>query len=153
MKKLLIALGAAFAAIIAAPASATTFPTLTTIYVGAGVTDDGGANDTGLATVFLCSNVSGAQASVRWLILNVGGSIHDQATRDIAHGETAIVSTHHTTTFSGISLGTGAVQGVINIESTESAVFCTALIVDAADAGEGMPLHLVRVNPHSGTVE
>ena len=41
------------------PAGAVTFPSLTTIYVGSGVRDDGGAANLGLATTFICSNVSG----------------------------------------------------------------------------------------------
>jgi hypothetical protein len=52
-------------------------------------------------------------------------------------------------------LQTGSVnQGVVNIEATNSAVFCNAMIVDAGAAiPDGIALHLVRVNPHPGTVE
>ena len=62
-------------AALAQPASAITFPTLTTIYVGAGVKDDGGAGDAGIATSFLCSNVSGRTADIRFLVLNHSGSV------------------------------------------------------------------------------
>ena len=49
---------------------------------------------------------------------------------------------------------TGLVEhGVINIESTQSGVFCSAFIVDAADAGEMAPIHLVRINGHPGAEE
>jgi hypothetical protein len=45
-------------------------------------------------------------------------------------------------------------QGVVNIESTQSGVFCTAEVLDAAaSAPTGIARHLVRVNPHPGTVE
>ena len=67
MKKNFVA--AAFVAAIAQPASAITFPTLTTIYVGSGVRDDGDAGNLGVATAFTCSNVSGSPATVRWLVL------------------------------------------------------------------------------------
>jgi hypothetical protein len=44
--------------------------------------------------------------------------------------------------------------GVVNIESTESGMFCSAMLLDAAaSAPHGVALHLVRVNPHPGTVE
>ena len=45
-------------------------------------------------------------------------------------------------------------SGTVNIEATNSGVFCTAMIVDAASGNvDGVDLHLVRVNPHPGTVE
>lgn len=52
-------------------------------------------------------------------------------------------------------MNTGSVlHGTVNIEATESGVFCTAMIVDADTAGpNGIALNLVRVNPHPGTVE
>ena len=53
MKKYLA--GLALAAAFAQPAAAVTFPTLTTIYVGSGVFDDGGAAATGEATSIHCS--------------------------------------------------------------------------------------------------
>ena len=146
---------AAFAlgATLTQPAVAVTFPSLTTIYVASGVKDDGGGTNLGIATTFLCSNVSGQTASIRYLVLGQGGAIVAQQSFSVVHGATNVISTHNTTTFSENSLATGDVQGVINIESTESGVFCTALIVDAADSPELAPIHLVRVNPHPGTVE
>jgi hypothetical protein len=41
------------------------------------------------------------------------------------------------------------------VEATNSAVFCTAAVIDAGSATPAfsMPIHLVRVNPHPGTVE
>ena len=148
---------AALVALFAQPAAAVTFPSLTTIYVGSGVTDNGGAENAGIATTFLCSNVSGVDASVRWLVLDASGTIVEgQSTFPVGHGETLAVSTHFTATFTTATLNTGIVNhGVVNIESTQSAVFCTAAIVDAAGPPPAftMPLHLVRVNPHPGTVE
>jgi hypothetical protein len=155
MKKYLAAI--ALAAALAHPASATTFPSLTTIYIGSGVRDDGGGANTGVATIFMCSNVSGLSAQVRFLVLTSGGLVLGQHTRTMAHGRTFTAATHLTATFfDDVDLGFGSVgQGVINIEATQSGVFCTAAVVnaDAADAAQGIPLHLVRVNPHPGTVE
>jgi len=145
----------ALAAAIAQPVSAVTFPSLTTIYVGSGVRDSGGTEFTGIATVFNCSNVSGVAAQVRFLVLGLDGQIEASQTIDLAHGATRTAATHLEATFdSDFNLATGVVgQGVVNIESTQSAVFCNAMVTDADAAGNGITLPLVRVNPHPGTVE
>lgn len=152
MKTLLtvVALAVAFAQ----PAAAVTFPSLTTIYVGSGVRDDGAAN-TGVATSFNCSNVSGVSAQVRFLVLSHLGQVKASQTTTILHGETRTASTHDEATFDeDFILATGAVgQGVINVESTQSGVFCNATITNGAVGGNGIDLNMVRVNPHPGTVE
>ena len=137
------------------PASAITFPSLTTIYVGAGVTDSGGAAGVGTATAFHCINVSGVTTSVRFVVLSGGGSAVASFTRAIAHGATATASTHSTSAYAANDLNTGLVsQGGINIESLQSGVFCNAMTIDAASGvPTGVTLPLVRVNPHPGTVE
>ena len=154
MKKYLSAV--VLAAALAEPAAAVTFPSLTTIYVGSGVRDTGAVDNTGTATSFHCSNVSGAGASVRFLVLSPDGEVRASATVNLANGATRTASTHNTAAYSDdVPLSTGAVaQGVVNIESTQSAVFCSAMTINAAAASpSGVPLRLVRVNPHSGTVE
>ena len=147
----------ALAAALAQPAAAVTFPSLTTIYVGSGVRDDGGGANAGVATVFNCSNVSGVTATLRFLVLNqTGNGIEADATVQIVHGQTRNAATHLEATFdSDTQLNTGLIvgQGVINIESTQSGVFCTAMVTNAAVGGNGITLPLVRVNPHPGTVE
>ena len=67
-------------------ASSTTFPKLTTIYVGTGVLDDGGADNTGTASSFFCSNVSGLTAEIRVLILNSNATVVGDDTNTIGHG-------------------------------------------------------------------
>ena len=52
------------------PASAITFPSLTTIYVGSGVTDSSEVASVGIATAFSCSNVSGQSTTLRFLVLD-----------------------------------------------------------------------------------
>jgi hypothetical protein len=55
---------------------------------------------------------------------------------------------------SAIAAGTLIDRGTVNIESTQSGVFCQAYLVDAASpTPSGVPLHLVRINPHPGAVE
>ena len=154
MKKLLVA--AALAATLAQPASAITFSKLTTIYVGTGVHDDGSAANLGIATAFICTNVSGFGADVRFAILNPSGNVVTSIPFRLSHGETSMLETHSTAVFDGSSINTGGIiEGGINFESTQSGVFCNAWIVDAANAIPAFmaPLNLVRVNPHPGTAE
>jgi hypothetical protein len=134
-------------------ASAVTFPSLTTIYIGTGIRDDAGDGNAGIATVFNCTNVSGVSVDVRFLVLTFNGAIVASHLQRISHGDTDTVSTDVTAIFSdGSVLDTGSVnQGAVNIESTESAVFCTATMVDDARGFTEIPL--VRVNPHPGTME
>jgi hypothetical protein len=147
----------ALAATLAQPAAAVTFPSLTTIYVGSGVLDSGAADNLGIATSIHCSNVSGVVVQVRTLILKETGAVAGSLPRNVAHGATVTFSTHATTVFDDTGvLATGLVlQGVVNVEATNSAVFCTAIVVDAGNATPIFmsPLHLVRVNAHPGTLE
>ena len=142
----------ALAAGLAQPASATTFPTLTTIYVGAGVSSHNNS-----ATSFHCSNVSGVAVSLRFLLLDAAGAIAGFHTANIVHGRTYSVTTRETNVFVEDFIFAPPLQiteGVVNVEATNSAMFCTAKVVDpAADVPTGFSLPLVRVNPHPGTVE
>ena len=158
----LVAIVAASAAILPAvgainPAPAIAFGGLTTIYVGSGVHDNGQIDNVGEATSIHCSNVSGVSVQVRVLILHDSGPVAGSLTLTLAHGATKTVSTHPTAVFTdtGLDIADAVIQGVVNIEATNSAVFCTAVLVDAANAKPVYmsPLHLVRVNPHPGTVE
>ena len=150
---------AAFAlfAALAQPATAITFPGLTTIYVGSGVKDSGSGANAGTATVFHCTNVSGLAASVRALTLLPNGTVAGSTTVNVAHGATATLSTHGTFFFNETSVtspGIAISEGGVNIEATESGVFCNSKVIDASvslPSGYGLPL--VRVNPHPGTVE
>jgi hypothetical protein len=144
------------AATLAQPAAAITFPSLTTIYIGSGVRDDGGAAFAGTATIFHCSNVSGVNTQIRFLVLSNQGEVRGNVTRTAAHGQTLTVTTHAALSYDeGAEMATGTVnEGVINIESLQSGVFCTAKTIDAALASPvGVTLYLVRVNAHPGTVE
>ena len=151
MNKLLCAAAALSIVSLTSPASAVTFPSLTTIYVGTGVNDDAET-----ATSFHCSNVSGVSTDVRFLVLSASGVVEGLATVTIAHGATHTASTRNTAAYienTGLATGT-IVQGLVNIESRQSGVFCSAMSIDiAATSPLGVTLPLVRVNPHPGTVE
>ena len=155
MKQLFAAV--ALAATLAQPATAITFPSLTTIYVGTGVHDDGSGAGAGSATVFQCTNVSGVSANVRFLVLSSAGVALGSSTLTIPHGATRAAGTHDAFFFAEdvlLHAGTANLNGGINIESTESGVFCTGNITDALGTPDySYALRLVRVNPHPGTVE
>ena len=164
MKKSLLAYAAAsltaimsatgvFSLAASTTAPAITFPSLTTIYVASGVFDDGGVAHPGVATSVHCSNVSGQSAQVRVLVLDRVGADAGAVTQTVLHGHTRTFSTHGTSS-SDFSLNTGLVaQGVLNVESTQSGVFCSAMVTSAVAPQTGVPLHMVRVNAHPGTIE
>ena len=153
MKKYLTAV--AFAAALVQPASAITFSKLTTIYVGSGVTDSAHADLLGSKTAFICSNVSGQNATLRFLVLGKQGGLSANASTTVPHGGTRVAVTNPVTGFlHDLNLTTSAIgHGVINIESTQSGVFCNAIVVEADKLAVGYPLCLVRINPHPGSVE
>ena len=159
MRKNLLAVCAGACAVVATPALATTFPSLTTIYIVTGVKDSGDAMNVGVAMAVQCSNVSGVTTTVRFLVLNFNGAVLNSVTHaNVTHGDTIEHSTHSTNAYSNESTnlipGTILSAGVLNIESLQSGVFCTAAIIDAsAAAPEGVTPHIVRVNPHPGSVE
>ena len=157
MKKSVFAVTLAASAFAFVPtAFATTFPTLTTIYVGTGVRDDGGGIHLGTATAFHCSNTSGVTATIRFLVLNNTGGVRASVSTSLNHGWTHNASTHSIVAYTvDTNLATGTVaEGVINIESTQSGVFCNAKTISASALfPDGITLPLVRVNPHPGTVE
>ena len=113
----------------------------------------GFSTDTALAV--FCSNVSGQTASVRILILHRSGGVSLNVTRTLDHGEAHTFATQNIVSIGEESFGTGSILGgTLNVESTQSGVFCTAYLMDTETLGpNGMALHLIRVNPHPGTVE
>ena len=151
MKKYLAA--AALTAALAQPAAAVTFPSLTTIYVASGVYDSGDVDDVGTATTISCSNVSGLTTTVRLLILSPTGSVVGSISTPLIHGATILASTHGTF-LEEVDLGLPAIfGGVLNIESTQSGVFCSAAVVGANGEDGATSLHLVRINGHPGAEE
>ena len=148
----------ALAAALAQPASAITFPSLTTIYIITGAKDSGTGNTIGTATAMQCTNVSGVTTSIRFVALSTTGAVLNAViVNDVVHGRTVEVSTHGTAAYASEELlipGTPLDSGAVNIEALQSAVFCTAAIIDAAAARpDGITPHIIRVNPHPGTVE
>jgi len=138
--------------IVAQPSAATVFPSFTTIYIGSGVLGSPAA----LSTIH-CTNVSGVTVSVRFQFLSPAGSTAGSHTASLNHGVTYSVSTGDTQIYTEGFFFDPAIalaEGGINVESTNSAVFCTAKTTTAGNSQPiGYVIPLVRVNPHPGTVE
>lgn len=93
MKKVLLALAVAATVTAATPAASITFPSLTTIYVGSGVTDTTGFGTASFATAFACANVSGNSTSLRILVLGPTANIEGSVTVPLIHGANVVVAT------------------------------------------------------------
>jgi hypothetical protein len=142
----------AFGLLTASTASAVAFPSLTTIYIGTGLAEAG--SDLGPSTIIQCSNVSGVTASLRFLVLDLNGAVKASKTTSVVHGAAVTAATKADTTITGffedVDLATGDVlQGTINIEATQSAIFCNAMVLGFGST-RAIPLPLVRVNAHPG---
>ena len=141
----------------ATPARAITFPALTTIYIASGASDHS-PGVAGRATFVTCTNMSGLTASVRYQFRGGSGTLLAGGTLLLSNLATHSITTEGSVFLTQISLPTGAFfGGTVQILSTQSAVYCSAMLINATtvlDGGaEGIALHMVRFNPHPGTVE
>lgn len=133
------------------------FPNMTQIYVASGVTDNGGAENAGVASSIHCTNFTANAKQVRCLVRNWDGAVVANFTTQIASLGTLTVSTHFTVAFSDdvvLSAGTAIFQGSFRIFATAPQITCTAMVIDAsAVAPIGTNLHLVRHNAWPNTQE
>ena len=146
MKKLLVFAAATLTAI--SPAQPIEFGRETFIYVASGVYDSGHGAGAGTATTVQCSDLSGNNASV---VVH----FYSSTTGYRGKGWGPTVSTHDVAYLDDLAVNTGVIlQGFFVVESNNSGVYCTAMVVDAAGSpSSGIPLHMVRFKPHPGTVE
>jgi len=149
------AVSLAVASVATTPVPAVTFGALATIYVASGVYDDGSGENAGHATTVTCTNVSGFLVHLRIVILGPAGNVEGSTISfPVGHGTTVAVSTHGTLSFNETNLLTGpVVHGALNVESTQSAVFCSAMVVAAGSPSSGVALHMVRIHADPGTTE
>ena len=79
----------------------------------------------------------------------------DVHTVALTHGSNVTLGTRAISSIVLDSMNTGQVlNGTVNIGSTQSGVFCNAMILDrAAAAPTGVTLRLVRINGHPGAEE
>jgi hypothetical protein len=126
-------------------------------YVVPGVTDSGGADNTGVATTFHCTNTSTVSEQVQIVVRNFDGSIVGNDLSTVGSARTLTKSTHGTALTEDLPFltpGTAINQGQAFIFATSQFVFCSAMVLDASIAGsQGVSLHMVRFSPLSGTQE
>jgi hypothetical protein len=141
---------------LAAPATAATSDPEVIIYRFPGVRDNGGAPNTGVATVFHCTNFSGVLEGLRLVTRSSGGDLGVNFFSTIGHLVTLTISTHATTAYGSVfSIGTGQIaQGTAAIAATSTNIICTAMTIDASTAVPvGVALRGIRFSPVSGSQE
>jgi hypothetical protein len=105
---------------MAAPASAAQSDPEVIIYRFPGVRDDGGANNAGAATVFHCTNFSGAAENIRFVTRDFNTNLKSNVVQFIPHLGTRTGVTHFVNSYSAdFNLATGDVrQGTTAIAAT-----------------------------------
>jgi len=128
------------------------------IYRISGVTDNGGGDAVGVATLIHCTNFGSVSETVKFIIKQWDGTVLKSRYTTIVSGNTRTAATHYTALFfEDLALTPNIVigQGSAIIYATlPQMVFCSAMIVDAAaTVPQGISLHMVRYNPATGTQE
>jgi len=139
-----------------APASAAQSDPEVIIYRFPGVRDDAGISNTGVATVFHCTNFSGANETIRFVTRDNSGNLLQNLTVLINHLGTRTAVTHLIGAYaSDLNLATGLVQqGTTAIAATSTNIICTAMTINASTAAPvGVALRGVRFNPVPGSQE
>ena len=90
------------------------------IYRFPGVLDDGGASGVGVATVFHCTNFSGAPEQIRVVTRGFAGTLTTNVVSNVSHLQSAAFSTHPTAAYVTVSLSTGTVEGTTAIAATST---------------------------------
>src|SRR5258708_2957109 len=133
------------------------FPSLTMIYTVPGVTDSGGASDTGVATTLHCLNIDAAIKQIQVVYRGSNGALVSAHTYNVNPKQDFTVSTHSTVVFgedTTLATGTGVRSGSFAISATSPNFVCTAMVVDAAaTVPNGIALHMMRRNPVAGSQE
>jgi hypothetical protein len=128
------------------------------IYRFPGVHDDGGAPNFGTATVFLCTNFSGAQENMRFVTRTGNVTLFSNITASLNHLQTIVVSTHpafpYVETLNMNDVSTGPFTGTTAIAATSTNIVCTAMTIDAGlGRPTGVALRGIRFSPVPGSQE
>ena len=151
-----LVVSAALAIGMAAPASAASTDPEVIIYRFPGVRDSGGGDNSGVATVFHCTNFSGTGENIRLVTRNTIGVLKTNVSVSLVHLQTKTVSTHNTAAYDEDDfLGTGLVnQGTTAIAATSTNIICTAMTIDASlTTPIGVALRGIRFSPIPGSQE
>src|SRR5262245_24212990 len=124
------------------------------IYRFSGVADNGGTNS-GIATVFHCTNFSGVPESLRIVVRATDGTLVGNVSQPINHLQTLTLATHATAIYFEIVVSMGPIlQGSAAIAATSVNMVCTAMTLDAGTFSPvGIALHGIRFNPVPGSQE
>jgi hypothetical protein len=127
------------------------------IYRVTGVRDTGSIANTGIATVFQCSNLDTTRQKLQFRLWNVSGQTVEWAQITLDPHQTVTVATHRTLSFKEnliISQGRLLQAGMVDIYADTINAVCTAMVVDASTSGPiGIALHMQRYNPIARTEE
>ena len=125
------------------------------IYRFPGVKDDGSGSFVGTATVFHCTNFSGATENIRFVTRRDDSSLASNEVFTVVHLRTTTVATHSNLPYQSFSLATGALfQGTTAIAATSTNIICTAMSIDAANVKPvGVSLRGIRFSPVPGSQE
>jgi hypothetical protein len=127
------------------------------IYRFPGVYDNGGAENTGTATVIHCTNFSGVTERIRFVLRNFNTTLVGNVENNVGHLGTLTKATHgtvNTEDLPHIAPGVSVNQGTLAIAATSTNIICTALVTDAATATpHGVALRGIRFNPAPGSQE
>jgi len=126
------------------------------IYRFPGVQDDGGNTFAGVATVFHCTNFSGATETIRFVPRTANGVLVNNLTVTIAHLATVGEGSHFTRAYPGAGslLFGGLSEGTMAIAATSTNIICSAMTVDASTTVPvGVALRGIRFNPVPGSQE
>jgi hypothetical protein len=146
----------AFMVGMAAPATAGVNDPEVIIYRFSRVRDNGQPGFLGVATVFVCTNFSGATETIRFVTRAKVGFLLQNDTISIDHLTSRVAATHVTFAYEAdLNLATTAVNGgTTAIAATSTNITCTAMAIDASTpAPVGVALHGVRFNPAPGSQE
>ena len=134
------------------PVEATTFTPAKLIYLVNGVVDNSSLS---IGTSVPCTNQSRLTATVRWIFHDAGGVVKSSYATSISAGQTVYVATlNGVAIYAEVQVGGANYQGNVAIYSTQSEVFCSALVGPSSNTSvPGSLLHMIRFNEHPGVVE
>lgn len=125
-----------------------------TLYRVSGLKDSGGADNQGLVTVILCTNFSQEGEYLKVGLYDYSGTVLANSTYYMNSRRTAAFMTRGNTSYTGTQISIPVVNsGFAVISSTTTNLHCSASVINAGVVGQGFALHMVRYNPHPGSVE
>jgi hypothetical protein len=140
-----------------APASAAVGGQEVIIYRFPGVLDQGGADFTGVVTIFNCTNFSGVTETIRFVTRNADATVLiSNVTVSIPHLATRTAATRGPFSYGAHILlaQNGVVGGTTAIAATSTNIICTPMVSDASGpVPVGVALRGIRFSPVPGSQE